>query len=69
MFKGTIWELFSRLFRTNFSVVRTKQSGLIEGLVGRVLASGVVQFEVVSYRVRDYFVADFIAWMTVLWGV
>ena len=66
MFKGTVWELFLRLFRTNFSVVWTEQSGLIEGLVGRVLTSGVVQFGVVSDRVRDYFVANFIAWMAVL---
>ena len=44
MFKGTVLGLFWGLFRTDFCVVRTEQSGLIEGLVGRVLASGVVQF-------------------------
>ena len=59
--KGTVWGLFFGLFRTDFSVVQNEQSGLIEGLVGRVLASGVVQFGDVLDRVGDYFVADFIA--------
>ena len=49
--KGTVWGLFSRLFRTNFNVVRTEQSRLIKGLVSRVLANGVVQFGDVSDRV------------------
>ena len=40
---------------TDFSVFQTEQSKLIKGLVGRVLANGVVQL-----GVRDYFVADFI---------
>ena len=40
MFKGIGCGLFSGLFRTNFSVVWTEKSGLIKGLVGRVLASG-----------------------------
>ena len=69
MFKGTIWGLFLRLFRTDFSVVRTEQSRPIKGLVGQVLASGVVQLGDVSDLVRDYFVVDFIAWMTVLWAI
>ena len=37
---GANFVLFLGLFRTNFSAVRTKKFGLIEGLVGRVLASG-----------------------------
>ena len=61
LFKGTVWELFSKLFRIDFSVVRTDPSGLIEGLVSQVLSNVVVQFRIVSDGVGDYFVDDFIA--------
>ena len=40
VFKGTGWRLFSRFFRTDFSIVWTKKSRLIKDLVGQVLASG-----------------------------
>ena len=40
VFKGTGWGLFSGLFRTDFSVVWTEKSRLMEDLVSRVLASG-----------------------------